>query len=81
METIKDKVAIVTGASSGIGYGIARELAKAGAVTMLAARSADKLEALAGGRRASAPAWLMSHPRTPDRIAAIERLEQRWGTH
>jgi putative metalloprotease len=24
------------------------------------------------------PAWLMSHPPTPERIAAIERLEARW---
>ena len=37
-----------------------------------------KLESLAGGR-ASAPAWLMSHPKTGARIAAIEKLEARWG--
>jgi len=24
------------------------------------------------------PAWLMSHPRTADRIDAIEKLEDRW---
>lgn len=37
-----------------------------------------KLDALAGGR-GTAPAWLLSHPRTDMRIAAIEKLEQRWG--
>ena len=37
-----------------------------------------KLEGLAGGRGV-APAWLMSHPRTEARIAAIEQLEARWG--
>ena len=37
-----------------------------------------KLDALAGGR-GTAPAWMLSHPPTPARIAAIERLEQRWG--
>lgn len=47
MESIEGKVAIVTGASSGIGRGIARELARAGTVAILAARSADKLQSLA----------------------------------
>lgn len=47
MQSIKGKVAIVTGASSGIGRGVAQELAKAGVVTVLAARSADKLQELA----------------------------------
>ncbi|MTH80060.1 M48 family metallopeptidase [Paracoccus aestuariivivens] len=37
-----------------------------------------KLERLAGGGRASTPAWLMSHPKTDARIAAIEKLELRW---
>ena len=38
-----------------------------------------KLDRLAGGR-GPAPAWLTSHPPTAARIAAIERLEARWGT-
>ncbi|WP_347268247.1 M48 family metallopeptidase [Paracoccus sp. (in: a-proteobacteria)] len=37
-----------------------------------------KLDRMAGGRTA-APAWLLSHPPTDRRIAAIERLEARWG--
>lgn len=37
-----------------------------------------KLEALTNSRGGVVPAWLMSHPKTPDRIAAIERNEARW---
>lgn len=44
---IKGKVVIVTGASSGIGEATARQLGKAGAKLVLAARRVDKLEALA----------------------------------
>lgn len=36
-----------------------------------------KLDKLAAGR-GNAPAWLMSHPQTAARIAAIEALEKRW---
>ena len=44
--SIDGKVAIVTGASSGIGEATAREFAQAGAITVLAARRADRLERL-----------------------------------
>ncbi|SHJ21234.1 M48 family metallopeptidase [Wenxinia saemankumensis] len=39
-----------------------------------------KLEALTGSGKGSAPAWLLSHPRTEERIAAIEANEQKWLT-
>ncbi len=42
-QTFSQKVAIVTGASSGIGFGIALELTKAGAYVVLAARNEAKL--------------------------------------
>ena len=44
---IKDKVAIITGASSGIGYATAMALAKAGAKVAIGARRVDRLEDLA----------------------------------
>ncbi|QJF51399.1 M48 family metallopeptidase [Roseobacter ponti] len=36
-----------------------------------------KLEALTQ-QRGAAPAWLMSHPKTEERIAALEALEAKW---
>ena len=48
---LKDKVAIVTGASRGIGEGIANVLAQEGADMFLVARSAEDLERVAAGIR------------------------------
>jgi putative metalloprotease len=39
----------------------------------------EKLGKLTGGAGAGVPAWLMSHPKTGDRIAAIRALGDRWG--
>lgn len=38
-----------------------------------------KLEALTGTAGAGTPAWLLSHPKADERIAAIERNEAKWG--
>lgn len=51
---IKDKVVLVTGASTGIGLAAARLLAKNGAKVALNARSKDKLEQLSKELRGSA---------------------------
>ncbi|TCS66974.1 putative metalloprotease [Primorskyibacter sedentarius] len=38
----------------------------------------EKLDALTKARSGAAPAWLMSHPKTNERIAAIQTLSDRW---
>ncbi len=48
-----DKVVLITGASSGIGVGIAHELARAGATVVLGARRIDRLETVAEEIRAA----------------------------
>ena len=37
-----------------------------------------KLENLTGARGATTPAWMLSHPKTKQRIAAIEANETKW---
>ena len=49
---LQGQVAVVTGASKGIGYGLAKALANAGAKVAAAARDTDALERLAGEIRA-----------------------------
>lgn len=51
--SIAEKVILITGASSGIGEGIARELAAAGARVLLGARRTDRLEQVADDIRAA----------------------------
>ena len=46
MENVKDKVVVITGASSGLGAATARKLAQLGAKVVLAARRVTQLEAL-----------------------------------
>ncbi len=48
-----NKVILITGASSGIGEGIARELGKAGANVFLGARRLDRINALAAEIRSA----------------------------
>ena len=37
-----------------------------------------KLEALTQQNSGAVPAWMMSHPKTPERVAAIEKNEAKW---
>ena len=53
-------------------------LTKAGIGTAPQISLFRKLEELTQARSGAAPAWLMSHPKTQERIAAIEKLDTRW---
>jgi len=55
-------------------------LTKAGIGTGAQKSLFHKLDALTQARAGAAPAWLMSHPKTTERIAAIEQIEAKWGT-
>jgi 3-oxoacyl-[acyl-carrier protein] reductase len=79
---MKDRVAFVTGASQGIGWACAMELAKAGARVVGAARQQDKLARLVeeiralGGEASAAGLDL----RSPDSIqAAVARARELYG--
>ena len=77
-----DKVVLITGASSGIGAGIARELGAAGAKLMLGARRTDRLESLAEEINAMGGEALTRRLDVTDRadVAAFaEAARQAWG--
>jgi NAD(P)-dependent dehydrogenase (short-subunit alcohol dehydrogenase family) len=82
MADLKDKIALVTGASRGIGAAIAKALAAAGAHVVLTARNAKDLETIeqqifeAGGAATIAPLDLTDGESIARLAAAIQ---QRWG--
>ena len=80
-ETLSGKVAIVTGASSGIGEACARMLAAEGCRLTLAARSVDKLEALAAELKGEHLGRARRYDRNATDISnMVDRTLARFGT-
>jgi 3-oxoacyl-[acyl-carrier protein] reductase len=79
---LKDQVAVVTGASSGLGNRFARVLAKNGATVVLVARRAERLESLrqeiegGGGKAIAIAADVLSDD---DRRRVFDEAERRFG--
>ena len=78
-QSLAGKVAIVTGASSGIGEAAARLLAQQGCKLTLAARSRDKLETLAAELPAETLVVRADMTQAADITAMVERTLDRFG--
>jgi NADP-dependent 3-hydroxy acid dehydrogenase YdfG len=81
--TIKGKVAIITGASSGIGYATALTLSKAGAKVAIGARRTDKLEQLENEIKKNG-GEVLSHKldvtKKDDCNDFVDQVRKKWGT-
>ncbi|MEX0776247.1 MAG: SDR family oxidoreductase [Phycisphaeraceae bacterium] len=76
---LKDKVAIITGASSGIGWATAKELSAAGMKLVLTARRAKQLEALE--KELAGPCVAVDGDITDPQLPAVllDTAQQRFG--
>ncbi|HYI35089.1 MAG TPA: SDR family NAD(P)-dependent oxidoreductase, partial [Thermoleophilaceae bacterium] len=81
-QALKDTVALVTGASSGIGEASARDLAAHGAAVAVAARRGDRLERLASDIEEAGGKSLVIETDVTDRSqaqAAVQRTVDELG--
>jgi NAD(P)-dependent dehydrogenase (short-subunit alcohol dehydrogenase family) len=76
---LEDRVVVVTGASSGLGEQMARALARAGAVPVLAARRVERLAALRAELPGMSEAIACDVTDAGDRERLIERVMERFG--
>jgi len=81
--SIEGKVAIITGASSGIGYATAVALSKAGAKVAIGARRTDKLEQLENEIKKNGGEVLaqkLDVTKKDDCSAFVDQTIKKWGT-
>jgi NAD(P)-dependent dehydrogenase (short-subunit alcohol dehydrogenase family) len=86
MQPLTNKTALIVGASRGIGLAIAREIAKAGANTILASRNVDALEAEAAalvkdGHQATALQLDVNQAQTVSQLPDVDILVNVTGTN
>lgn len=80
---VKDKVAIITGASSGIGYAAALALSKAGAKIAAGARRTERLESLQSeivNKGGEVLTQKLDVTKKPDCDAFVDAVVNKWGT-
>ena len=80
---LSNQVALVTGASSGLGYRFSKVLAKCGAKVALSARRVEKLESLAEEIKSDGGECMVVPIDMVDRAsirAAVKKVEEDFGT-
>ena len=79
---LKDKVVIITGASSGIGYATAKTLAKNGSKVAVGARRVDRLEKLQNEVNEHGGEILISNldvTKKSDCDSFVSKVIEKWG--